>query len=363
MNNLQSLLALDLRALAAFRILLAGTAIVHFLDLAPEGGPFWFSVFGLLAAIAMALGYCTRVAMISTWMLLLVSTAEAGTVQAVPVRITSALLFLGQLIPLGACYSVDSSLEPEQRRLFSVFSVQAAVFKLQIVLVFAFLFVDVVSGRSDWLVANLVHLGLIVALLVALIPTAGMDGLSKRARRFHGDELRIYFDEDCDFCNKICRLLRTFLLLGDTPIQPAQADPAAYSIMQRHDSWVVYDRDGQYYVRWHAVLLLMRRSVLTRPIGVLFDTLGMGRWCDWLYGAIASSRSFWSRLSAALLPYRRVNVESRVFPGIVICVWIGVVLAYNFSSDVRQAVDRLTYSEVLVTGAALNQYWRLSSLE
>jgi predicted DCC family thiol-disulfide oxidoreductase YuxK len=138
--------------------------------------------------------------------------------------------------------------------------------------------------------------------------------------------LKIYFDEDCGFCRKTCYLLRTFLLLENAPIRPAQSDPAVHTVMQAQNTWVVIDREGKQAVHWGAVLSLMRDSPVFRPIGLLLTALGMERWGDPLYRFIARTRRTWSRVTAVLLPYRRERPFAGRFSLLLISIWLAALI-------------------------------------
>jgi hypothetical protein len=191
---------------------------------------------------------------------------------------------------------------------------------------------------------------------LALLPSALFDALGRRAFAVHRGGLRIYYDRDCGFCRKICLIFRTFFLLGDTPVRPAQDDPDVHDIMRRHDSWVVFDYDDTHAVRWHAVLLLLRRSLLFRPLGRLLTAVGMGRWCDWLYAAIGASRGFWSRITARLLPYRHVDVAPRRAAMALLGIWLAAVLLMNLWPGTLPDPAAPVWS-ILVDGLALDQRW------
>jgi len=125
----------------------------------------------------------------------------------------------------------------------------------------------------------------------------------------------------------------------------------------KYYTWVVYDHDDQWFIRWHAVLLLMRRSLPFRPLGILLTALQMGRWCDGLYGAIASRRRHWSNATNILLPYRKVNVEAGPAAMITIGIWLVVVVVFNFWEPFRLLVSTAPRANVIVTGFALDQNW------
>ena len=101
--------------------------------------------------------------------------------------------------------------------------------------------------------------------LLAFTPTWVWDKLGVLARTPERLGVKMYYDRDCGFCKKTCLLIRTFLLLPETPILPAQEVAEMHRVMVEHDSWVVVDHDGERYVRWRAVALAFRRSAIFWP--------------------------------------------------------------------------------------------------
>lgn len=359
MNLLRSLFRLDLRALAAYRILLAAAVISYLIGLVREYGWSLMIALGLAATILMMFGLRTRLCVAATWLATMVAIANAGLLLAIEPRVILALLFLSLFLPLGARYSLDSSIDLEPPGSCVYFSAASIVFVMQIVGIGSVEVFRLWSSDAETLTTLIGNVSPIVLLsgLTAITPTAVMDTLSQLAWSIHKGGLRIYFDRDCGFCRKICLIFRTFFLLGDTPITPAQEDAAAFSIMQKFNTWVVYDYDEKSYIRWDAVLLLMRRSLLFRPLGYLLTAAGMGQWCDQLYGAIASSRSWWSQVTAILLPYRHISVESGSSANVLIGLWVSAMLLFNFWSPVRLLLRKAAGADFVLSGFALNQNW------
>ncbi|NEP63120.1 MAG: hypothetical protein F6K31_40475 [Symploca sp. SIO2G7] len=88
---------------------------------------------------------------------------------------------------------------------------------------------------------------------LVFIPTSTWKRWTKR---FYGPEqhgLVIYYDADCGFCKKVVHLIRTFLLLPDTPLCIAQSDPDIFAAMEHHNSWVVVDWQGHYHYKFEAI--------------------------------------------------------------------------------------------------------------
>ncbi len=142
--------------------------------------------------------------------------------------------------------------------------------------------------------------------LLAFTPGSVWDWLAARRRSARRSGIRIYYDGECDFCRKTCLILRAFCLPETVPIRPAQSEPEALALMEKHDSWVVYDSDGEVYLRWQAVNFILKMSPIFWPIGHLLD---LGIWAkplDRLYGVIGRNRMRLGPLAARWLPYRPI---------------------------------------------------------
>ena len=203
----------------------------------------------------------------------------------------------------------------------------------------------------------MVQLAILFPAFVSIVPPSFYEALSNMAKNTHKGQLRIYYDRDCGFCLKTCLIFRVFMLLGDTPIRPAQDSPEAFAIMREHNTWVVYDLDGASHIRWDAVLLLMRRSILFRPLGITLTAIGMGRWGSPLYSVIASSRHFWSKLSALLIPFRPVARNYGVLPDYLSVVWLVFVLVFFFWPALSTHLNDLQFGPTIIAGLGLDQRW------
>lgn len=170
-----------------------------------------------------------------------------------------------------------------------------------------------------------------ISILMNLTFTQGWvwDWLGARLQRRSAAGMVIYYDQDCDFCFKICRLLKTFLILSNARIQPAQSNDDAYALMQAHDSWVVRDGYGQDHVRWQAMQAVFKAS----PI--LFWCAGLialRRWGDRLYGLVARNRGRLSGFTARALPFRSPRVSPSPVGQVLALGFMGFVLAQNLST-------------------------------
>lgn len=116
--------------------------------------------------------------------------------------------------------------------------------------------------------------------------------------------ITMYYDRDCGFCEKSCRLFRAFGMHPQTRIEPAQDDPEIGALLERENSWVVRGHDGRLRLRWDAVAYVWRRLPLLAPLGWLFALPGLAQAGNVLYRLIGACRAMFGALSARLLPWR-----------------------------------------------------------
>jgi len=169
--------------------------------------------------------------------------------------------------------------------------------------------------------------------LAAFVPSAVWDRLARWRDSPERLGLKIWYDRDCGFCEKTCWMLRVFLLLPPSiPVRPAQEDATAGRLLEAHYSWVVTDHDGEHYLKWRAVRLLVRRSPLFWPLDWLL-ALAPLRWAgDRLYVWIGAHRAMLGRVSARLFPVRPVTTQIHWLFSIIAYGVIAYILYWNVAS-------------------------------
>ncbi len=172
-----------------------------------------------------------------------------------------------------------------------------------------------------------------IASILLFTPGCFWDWMSNKITTPERKGIVIYYDRGCPFCYKTCLIFRTFFLLPSTPILPAQDYPETYEIMQEYNSWVVYDHKGGHYVRWEAVVFVLKNSFLFRPLSFIFLTERMKKIGDRLYETIAVNRDRLGRLFHSLLPLHSTDIakRSRAAALLVICLF-SVDLWFNMAS-------------------------------
>ena len=250
MSDWRRVFVCDLRALALFRMLLGGAALVQVVGPAGDQlgtGSQWL---GAAAARLFFLGYRTRFTATLIWMCLLAVALQSPGPLSEHIRLLLALSLLAIFLPLGACYSMDVSMDPEPADVSIVGSIGTLALTGQVVWIFCSAalswWLPPDQGIADGVGFDSASAGVALVGLTGLLPVALFDRLGLWAA--HRGGVNIYFDRDCGFCRKSCLLFRTFLLLGNTKILPVQDNPEAFEIMQKYNTWVVLDSDGTSYL-------------------------------------------------------------------------------------------------------------------
>lgn len=374
--RLLDVFALDLRALALFRALLGVLIAINLgcrsseagvflsdagvlpraLRYALETGSAWsladihgsaafqrlLLVIGIAAALALALGYRSRMAALTAWAIV-ISVQHRNPFMVVDIDVLlAALLFWALFLPLNGRWSMDAALSitpppssPAHR------SIASAALLLQILLTPTV--VLTASGASATLVIGSLLLPLLalspwgtsvlrlvlgvgavtailfvgsvapltslpwigLTMLVALVPTEVWNRLTRQAPRPPHQHLRIFYDEDCGFCLKCCLILKVMLILpAATPITPAQQNPRAKALMDAQWSWVILDRDDRAHLKWAAMVALIRESQL---LGWSYRLWALSLWTpigNRVYDFVATHRGAIAGLTAPLMRRR-----------------------------------------------------------
>jgi len=180
---------------------------------------------------------------------------------------------------------------------------------------------------------------------------------SRREKREYQQAIRIYFDEDCGFCLKMCLLLRMFLLPSGVQILPAQQNPDIYPIMERENSWVVADPNGKTYIHWHAMAYLFSQRWPFRPIGWLMAKRPLITAGNYSYRWIANNRALMSAISSRVLPFKQQNFQPGIIGSLIALGFFYIVTAYNVYElpSVREAMPAPV--DHIARATRLDQRW------
>ncbi|MBY0428801.1 MAG: HTTM domain-containing protein [Alphaproteobacteria bacterium] len=169
--------------------------------------------------------------------------------------------------------------------------------------------------------------------LPILVPDAWWNALfAKRRKRL--EQITIYYDPPCSFCEKIARLLREACLSPFTPIVPADQRGDIYAILRQHNSWVVVDGITRTtYLKWEAVAFVLRQTPLTYLAGAMTDISYVKGFFANVYDAIGRNRKVLGKLAAIALPYRdQPDTPTPLLVQILCGTLMVILMAVNISS-------------------------------
>ena len=184
------------------------------------------------------------------------------------------------------------------------------------------------------------------------------DWLDTKLARPTTDAVTIWYDEGCDFCRKVCHVLRTFLFLGTAPIRPAQADHNARALLSKHDSWVVGDGTSN-WIEWDAFVRLVRASCVFWPLSKVLSLGFVRRVGTWGYGLVRKNRLSLSRLSARGLPWKERPTQASDLNNYLALVFIGLMMFQNISTLPAISITPPTLIAPCARFFGFYQYWTM----
>jgi len=170
--------------------------------------------------------------------------------------------------------------------------------------------------------------------------------------------MTIYFDEGCDFCKKVLRLLLTFALIPRTLTAPTNTDPEILNTMEQENSWVVRDHENNIHLKFEALSYVLSQSPILFPLGwilgrKIFISVG-----NRFYDSVASHRPQLSDL-LSIFPWKSNPIKHRSFLEICAALLIGWVAIYNISAYDKIQWKIPTSIEWLAPATGTFQNWRL----
>jgi predicted DCC family thiol-disulfide oxidoreductase YuxK len=211
----------------------------------------------------------------------------------------------------------------------------------------------------------MLHIGLFPLIdfmaLSLLLPGAAwaigqkQDQVKPSNSRFHS--IKLYYDEDCGFCLKMCLILRTFLLNRDTQIHPAQRFPDIYSIMEKENSWVVTDENKQAHIHWHAMVLLFSARTVFKPFAWIMSFPPFLWAGNKTYRWVANNRGLMGTLSHRLIPYRSLSVKPTILGSLTAAFMFYVVTSYNVYALPQVKQSTPTHVSQIAKTARIDQRW------
>lgn len=467
-NKLNEVLGLDLRSLAAFRIGVSlvlltdlgirfGDLVSHYTDagvmprslLAEIAKPWHWSLHAIsglagvqvllfiiaaVMAIAMLVGYRTRIVTIVSWILLISLHNRNPALIFAADDVLRALMFWAMFLPWGAKYSIDNAFNTAQHQL-PVRVVSGATFALMCQQCFIYIFSAAIKAKDpvwfngdavyyalnfdqyatplghlllnfppllklsthitfviEWFAPLLIfipfrnslfrmtaviifimlhagfgltlNLGIFPFLSIfswlAFLPSSFWDNWYKRLQTPERQGLKIYFDADCGFCKKVVHLLRTLLILPETPLLMAQDYPDIYADMQAYNSWVVEDWQGKRHFKFEGISYIISLSPVFWFLAPVLNWRPIMAVGTKFYEAIASNRKIAGRFTKPF-KFRPQTIRPSKLLNIVTVLLLLYAFLWNISSYSPDTFKRKIWQQTAFIGRAtrLDQSWSI----
>ena len=163
------------------------------------------------------------------------------------------------------------------------------------------------------------------------LPSVFWDWLERRYRLVGTATVKIYYDQDCGFCLRTVRLIKTFFLPA-AEMAGAQTVPDIEADMRQRNSWVVLDSQGARHYGYDAVIVVAGDSPILKPFVPILRIRAI-RWCgERLYEYVATHRQISCQLPNRSVPDSNASGILRKSSNIGMVLIIGYVFILNLST-------------------------------
>lgn len=190
----------------------------------------------------------------------------------------------------------------------------------------------------------LFHLGIITTLKIGLFPWIDIaslifflpplfwDAITQHLRKISRYPLEIYYDSECSTCQKIVRLITTFLVPYNIKAAPAAENPRAAALMAAHNSWVVIDFRNIHHLGYDGVIAVAAASPFTRWLTPLLRQRWLTPYGQRLYQWVAYNRRLTCTPAVAAPPRRLSPRAGAVLVQAVAGLFLLYIIAWNVNA-------------------------------
>ena len=188
------------------------------------------------------------------------------------------------------------------------------------------------------------HLAFLLTLLIGTFPIVNMiamifflppsfwDSIMEGLKSPERTGLKIYYDQDCGFCSRSVRLIRTFFLLPEAEVTGAQTVAAIEADMKLHNSWVVIDAAGAKQFRYDAAISIAGASPVLWPLAPILK-LSAVRWVgERIYAYVSNHRATSCRLIIETPTAPDLKLRSSFVANLAIVSLITYVFVWNLAN-------------------------------
>lgn len=216
----------------------------------------------------------------------------------------------------------------------------------------------------------LLHIGFRVGLMIGLfpyvcivawlafLPSGLWNWLSQRLENPQHEGLKIYYDRECNFCKKTVHLIRTFWILPQTPLLPAQDESEIFAEMKAQNSWVVVDSQGEKHFKFEAVVYLSSLSPLFQHLAPILKWPPFMFVGTKIYEKIANKRRTASKFTTHL-KFRPLKIQASLVQNIAMAFFLICTLSWNLYSIEPNLFKIPAFIYRPSVALALDQSWKM----
>lgn len=195
--------------------------------------------------------------------------------------------------------------------------------------------------------------------LLIFFPPPVWNYLGKRSDEFQkGIPLKLYYDENCAFCEKMVKILKTLLLIN-ARVLPAQMDEETQALMEKHNSWVVM-HGSKPHVKFGAIITVVQCSPIFFWIAPILRLQIVREYGTKAYEWIANNRLKISPFTRTLLPYQNnMNLKESIWASVVIVFVFSLAAYWNVSNDKDFKVKFPSALKPIVKALEIDQHWNM----
>ena len=198
--------------------------------------------------------------------------------------------------------------------------------------------------------------------LAPFLPTAVWERMRRAARARAGGELTVYYDGGCPLCRNTVVLLTTFLLLPEARLTPVQQHPGLFADKKLKRLWFVEDAQGIRYMKFDAVVRLLRSSLLGWPMGFILRWSSAKRLGKRIAEHSAKEHRLWGR-AVGWLSGRRVALRPTTPASLFAAACLAYVLAQNAAQVRHATLPPWPPLEFIGRTLRMEQNWKLFAPE
>lgn len=411
---------------------------VHLLSGLLEAQIFLFLIAGFFAFLLL-IGYRTKLATIVSWALIVSLQTRNEMILDGGDQWLRLILFWCIFLPLGACYSVDSALNPSDEKLpkrilsFSTiglflqfalvywttgalkwhneswssgngvyytlyetqYSTEMGLALLEILpleilkfMTFAIMWLWILGplllvspfftypvrilAMTMFLITHIAfHLTLDIEFfpyvssvaLIPFLPSNIWDKLIASLKTPNRLNLKIYYDEQYDFCKKVILIVRTFFLIPETTLTPAKQDPSINEIMNQNKTWIVIDYKNTKHIKLHAFKSLCEASPILGFFIPILNTQAVTSLGENIYTKVSKNQLLGAK-TTQLLQYRPINIKLSMVGNLLAAFFSVYIFLFNLDVFYTQSLQKTKYKlsdrfKNIGNILYINQFWHM----